>query len=110
MNQQMFEFEPAPLARASDPHTSHTAAADHEASGKAGTHRAILYAAVLRHPGMTSAELGQICQLERHEAACRLSDLKNSGSVYQGDSRKCTARNTNAVTWFPVVKEKRDEG
>jgi hypothetical protein len=91
----------APLARSTDPHTSHDAA-EAVTSGKAQAHRALALREVRALPGQTSGELAAVAGLERHEAARRLSDLKNAGLVLQGAPRRCSALGTTCVTWWPV--------
>lgn len=91
-----------PLARRTDPITSHLAAKKHRDSGKADCHAAIVLAEVRKIPGETSAELAQWSGLDRHEAARRLSDLERKGFVKKGDKRICRLRGSLMVTWFPV--------
>lgn len=87
------------LARRTDPDTSHDAAKRHGASGRRQSNKLRLLAAVKTWPKRTSAEYAALTYLERHEAARRLSDLKNDGLVIQGERRTCDVQGTSAVTW-----------
>jgi len=91
-----------PLFRQSDPETSEQAAAQHHESGNRQTNKAKLLEAVRRAPGKTSAEYAELAEIDRHEAARRLSDLRNEGLVRQAEARKCTVKGTKAKTWQPV--------
>ena len=91
-----------PLFRKTDPETSAQAAEQHHASGQRQTNKAKLLAAVQRAPGRTSAEYAELADLDRHEAARRLSDLRNEGLVRQAEARKCTVKGTKAKTWQPA--------
>jgi DNA-binding IclR family transcriptional regulator len=93
------------LARTTDPHTSHDVAEAVTTSGKAQAHRALALREVRALPGQTSGELAAAAGLERHEAARRLSDLKNAGLVLQGAARRCTALGTTQVTWWPAQEQ-----
>lgn len=97
---------PKPMARATDPESSHEAARRHVTSGKADAHCRIVLEAMKAHQGRTSAELAVITGLERHEVARRCSDLKNSGLAFQGEQRVCGVSGKQAVTWW--VKGGRD--
>lgn len=86
-------------ARASDPLTSWEAAEKMVSSGKAAQQRAIVIAAVRRHPGCTSFELSRHCQLERHQVARRLPECME---LTKGTARKCSVTGNQAVTWWPI--------
>ncbi len=92
-----------PSTRRTDPVTSLEAEARVMRSGDRETHCRKLLNLVRRYPGMTSAELASICGMERHEAARRLSDLKNPlvgpKLVKQGPKRKCKRSGRMAVIW-----------
>ena len=91
-----------PLARNTDPMTSHQAAEDAAKSGRVVSHIDRIVSAIKEHPGKTSAELAQITGLERHEAARRTSDAHALAMVVKGRARKCSLSNRNAMTWWPV--------
>lgn len=88
-----------PVWRNSDPPSSRSAAKDHERSGRAGTHRAIISEFVRENPGLTGAEIGERTGLGQFEAMRRLSDLRHSGLVEQGEPRVCKIKGTKMVTW-----------
>lgn len=96
-------FDP-PAARASDPVSSHEAAARASASGTAAEQRQALLQAIRENPGRTSAELGQITGIERHRAARRLPDMRDRlGLVRNGPERKCTVTGAKgSLTWLLV--------
>lgn len=89
-------------ARSADPHTSHLAAAEHRASGRQATNLLIVARAVRRHPGRTSAELAELCELERHEVARRTADAEHRGMIRKGEPRRCCTSERLAVTWWPA--------
>lgn len=89
-----------PIARNSDPVTSHIAAEDITASGLRNSQKA----EVLRwlkdsREAPTSAELAHRSGLDRHMVARRLPDLERDGLVRKGASRDCGVSNRPAVTW-----------
>ena len=87
-------------ARTTDPITSHEAAQQHEASGKAESHRRVIYAYILIAPGSTSAEIAAAIGIERHAAARRCPEIEQAGLIVKGPSRKCRVNGTQAVTWL----------
>ena len=96
---------------AADPATSALAAQSVERRGTAHAHRMICLDAVHEWPGRTSAELAELLRLAGHDldrwqVARRLPELlpsrRSTGAVVQGAPRKCTARGSRAVTWWPV--------
>ncbi len=99
---QLFHDTPAPLARNTDPQTSHDAARAETASGRAACHRRIALETLRKHPGCTSGELALWCTLKRHQAARRLSDLKSAGLAVHGDARLCRIVRRSCVTWWPA--------
>ncbi len=88
-------------ARKTDPSTSHEAAANVEASGKAATQRERCHKAVLRSPGCTAGEVDYIIG-EQHVACRRLPELRQRGLIHNGPTRKCTQKKTNMMTWWPT--------
>src|SRR5580693_1525374 len=72
----------APLARSSDPLSSHLAAAELERSGRrAGQKRALLEWLRGQSRPMTSAEIARASGMERHGVARRLPDCERDGLV-----------------------------
>ena len=99
MTQSQLQFNPC--ARATDPVTSHTAIADHEASGHAETHRQIVLAALRQYGGLTGRELARaIPNMEYHEVYRRLSDLRNFGQAQHGNKYVCDVAHKMCVTWW----------
>ncbi|MCH2040306.1 MAG: hypothetical protein MK185_06695 [Saccharospirillaceae bacterium] len=99
-----------PAARATDPKSSHIAAAEMNKTGKRQTHIKQLAEVVASNPGKTSAELAFIVadahpHLTRHEVARRLPD--GEGQVFtRGEARKCTQTNRLCITWWPTEAAK----
>jgi len=93
------------LSHHHDPLTSHDAAEQHHTSGKRATNKATCLKAVISQPGHTSAEIGEITGLGRHEAARRLADLRNDGLVRQEGRRKCLVCRNSSVLWYPKAEK-----
>jgi CRP-like cAMP-binding protein len=91
------------MARATDPITSHQAAAQAEASGSAGCQRHKCLLAVRERPGMTSAEVAIVAGVQRHTAARRLPELRGNGLVRNGEKRDCQVCGTASMTWWAVT-------
>jgi len=97
-------------ARNSDPFTSREAACEAEASGRAGAHRQLCLAEVLRKPGQTAAEIAVAVGLERHAPSRRLPELCNAGLVENGPARICNITGRMSLTWLPAKPACRDGG
>ena len=93
-------------ARRTDPSTSHDAARKVERSGKARDNQTKCFEALLKQDGMTSAEVAVMADLERHEAARRLPELRDANQVKNGDKRRCSITNNMALTWWVVTPTK----
>jgi hypothetical protein len=94
---------PMATAADADPVTSDMAAARIEASGHATAQRRAVLAAVLAHPGSTSAELARIAGMDRHAAARRLPEVRKAGLVRNPGRRTCSVAGILAVTWEAVA-------
>jgi hypothetical protein len=100
-------MEPArtPIARATDPKTSHQAAEAVTASGKRDEQIQQVLELVKAHPGSTSLELAQHTKiLDRYAIARRLPELEGEKKVYKGVPKEAVIdgkKQKNAVTWFP---------
>ena len=97
-----------PRARNADPVTSHQAAAQVEASGRAKTQRDACLAAVRIYRGMTAAEIAQWLGLERHIPSRRLPELRAMGLVTSGQPRPCRVTGNRSMTWGaggPLVQQ-----
>jgi len=88
-----------PIARRTDPITSHLAAQEVTREGIRGKQAAIVLELVRRCPGKTSLELSRMCDLDRYQIARRLSDLEHAGEVEKGEIRLCDIAGRMAVTW-----------
>jgi DNA-binding MarR family transcriptional regulator len=92
-----------PLARASDPLTSHQAADRVVQSGRIYTQRAEILRVVREAPGSTASEIARaLGQTSNHIASRRLPELEDEGFVRRGEARTCRATSYKAVSWFPV--------
>jgi len=91
-----------PAARTNDPITSHVAAEKVTGSGLRHTNMLAVIDAVRAHPGLTSAELAQYTQIERHEVARRLPEAARAHAVVKGDKRQCSLTGNLALTWWPT--------
>ena len=96
--QPSFDFT-APIARRSDPPTSHRSAAEHTATGARGANAELLYAAIAAHPDLTCGELLDFSGLDRAECSKRLSDLHATFRIEAVAVRRCSVTGKNARTW-----------
>ncbi len=92
------------LARSTDPHTSHAAAADLVACGALRVQHAKTEAAVIRHPGHSSLHLSTLTGLDRHMLGRRLPELAREGRIWRGPSAPCATTGKPACTWWPVAQ------
>lgn len=92
-----------PVARNSDPGTSHEAARRIRPA-RATQQREIL-AGCQAHPGHTSAELAAILGMDRYTVARRLPELRSARLVANGDARICTATGSRAMIWLPTGRK-----
>ena len=95
-------FPQNPIARKSDPISSHLSAYEITASGIRGTQQTEIMFAAKKYPGRTSRELAGHTGLDRYIVARRLPELESVGLVYKGDARKCRVADRMAVVWWPV--------
>jgi hypothetical protein len=91
-----------PAARASDPFTSHLAAAKVTGSGVRADQQRRAAAAVRQWPGCTSMELALKAHQDRYAVARRLPECVVAGVVEKGPARQCTISGRLALTWWPV--------
>lgn len=89
-----------PIARNTDPVTSHIAAQNMKLSGARGKQQRIALRAVIEHPGLTSRELAALCPLDRYQMARRLPELEEAGLVAKGPARECRAGGRPSVVWL----------
>lgn len=101
MNQQSL-FEEAlstPIARASDPRTSHLAAREVTESGRRESQLEKVLELVRLYPLSTSAELAKFGKMDRYVTARRLPELWEGKLICQRSARQCTVSGRKAVTW-----------
>jgi hypothetical protein len=87
-----------PVARRSDPESSHLAAREVTDSGRMEGQCLGVLALLKKHPLSTSLELGQH-GYDRFVCARRLPQLERAGLVARRSPRICTVGNRKAVTW-----------
>lgn len=89
-----------PIARKTDPQTSHQAAKAFTDSGKRHGQCLEIFELVRRWPRRTSAELAHISEkFDRYQIARRLPDLERAGLVRKGIARECRVNKTQAHEW-----------
>lgn len=98
---------PIPMARSSDPATSHEAAARYRLSKR----RRQVLRLVREHPGSTAGELsaafyatGVSIRLAAETPHKRLPELETLGFVRRGAVRLCTDSGQRAATWYATIK------
>ena len=88
----------APLARNSDPVTSHEAAAD--ATLNAGTNRALVLTIHANKPaGLTDYELADLAHLQQNSAGKRRGELRDAGLIEQTEIRRPAPSGSMAIVW-----------
>lgn len=105
------EDETRARARNSDPSSSHLAAGDMNATGRAKRQRAQAYNVVHEHDGLTSRELArfmasdQVGVMKKHDLLHRrLPELREEGWIKNGKHlRMCAVSKRRAMTWWLVV-------
>lgn len=90
-----------PIARNTDPDTSHEAAAEITASGVRGEQQAQTIAAVRAFPGCTMQELAEKTGHDRYMLARRISECETAGAVRRGAKRTCEVTGRKAEEWWP---------
>lgn len=101
-----------PRARASDPSTSHQAAAKVKESGKLNREQREVLSWIQRYPGHTTGELGRLMAIEKHgdwrfwnderiTVNKRASELRPV-HVRNGESRPCEVTGNSMQTWYAV--------
>ncbi len=88
-------------ARTNDPETSHAAALEAEASGRAKNQRRICLNHVKSDPGLTAAEIAKETGLERHVPSRRLPELRDDFEVTNRETRICRVTGRLSLTWYP---------
>lgn len=94
-----------PVARNTDPITSHMAASEITVSGVRSDQCRQVLALVAMYPDKTSFELSTRSRdLDRYQVARRISDLEHAGVVRKNGKRACFMSGRKAVTWV-VAKD-----
>jgi hypothetical protein len=91
-----------PIARSTDPESSHRAANEITASGRRQQQIAMVINMVRKFPGMTSMELAGMTGEDRYVIARRLPEALTAGAVVKGIQRPCSVTGKLALTWWPV--------
>lgn len=91
-----------PIARATDPATSHRAAFEVTTSGTRDLQAKAVLELLKAHPGATSAELGTVGAYDRYVVARRLPELEKLGFAKRGPARACGVTGRQAMTWEVV--------
>ena len=90
-----------PLARKTDPITSHEAAYDMVESGKVGRHEQMILEGLRSHPCLTAAELCDYVPLRHDQIHKRLRGLVRKGWIVEGTPRVCRKHGSLMLTWLP---------
>lgn len=105
--EQRVRLVDTPIARATDPESSHRAAAEITASGRRQQQIAMVINMVRKFPGMTSMELAGMTGEDRYVIARRLPEAVTAGAVVKGIQRPCSVTGKLALTWYVVDPELR---
>ncbi len=110
-----------PMARRTDPVTSHLAAAIHTID-KLSERRQQVYYLVLANPRSTSGELSRLMHKQYPDLSIRtavetphkrLPELEKLGLIERSETRKCKDSNYQAITWvakpIPVMSSKPEQ-
>lgn len=87
------------ISRRGDPVTSHEAADLVTLSGRRDAQAQLVYEALRRWPGRTSAELAALADFDRYVVARRLPELRNGGWAVSMPPRRCTVTGRRALLW-----------
>jgi hypothetical protein len=99
-----------PIARTTDPWTSHAGAVEVTDSGRRRTQMELCLDVVQAHPGRTAGEVGELTGLGHVRAQRRLSDLKAAGKIVTGAAVRSLnvpvyLRQRPQVTWWPTDRQ-----
>lgn len=97
----------SPIARRSDPPTSHQAAAEITSDGTRSRLTELALELVRTRPGLCANELdelAQACNVRGGEIHKRLKELERTGQIKQGEPRISTVTKRHCLTWYPVEK------
>lgn len=88
-----------PIARASDPLSSHLAAEHVTKTGTRSDQQNKAAEAVKQFPGLTSFELAMRTGIDRYTLARRLPECETAGRVRKGEIRACRVTGRKAHVW-----------
>ena len=97
--------QPYPIARQTDPASSHTAAQEIERTGRRASQSEALLEMVKRHPRRTALELSRLSRVDRYTISRRLPELERRGLIRRGLIRDCTVNGRPMLTWEPVTED-----
>ena len=92
-----------PIARNTDPESSHIAAREITYSGSRASQQIRVLEAVTNYPGNTSHELSFKIGMDRYQIARRLPELESNGFIQKGQLRKDRINDRMVVTWWPAL-------
>jgi len=100
-------FDLTPIARNSDPETSHEAADEYTETGDREKDMRRMQRMVRNNPGLTAAEYSVLLYsfgMDFYKAAHlphkRLADLEVAGLVEKGEPRRCSKTGRRVHTWY----------
>lgn len=89
-----------PVSRSSNPNTSREAEKSINKSGSRNTQCNQILVVVKDNPGAVSGEIADITGMGMHITSRRLADLKNKGSIFQGQPRTYEKSGRKQVSWW----------
>jgi len=100
---------PDPLARNTDPATSHLAAQEIESEGKLAGLRRRAFELVRNNKGKIARELSEIAgDSDARTINRRLGEVEKAGLIYRGKERRCKVTGRMCATWWPTIPKKGD--
>jgi hypothetical protein len=96
----LFEHFDNPVARRSDPWTSHESEDFVDDTGLRAAQCRVVLDAVRATPGLTAKELSDKHEIDHHAVHKRLPDLRAKGLVQNREVRQCTVTGRRAMTWY----------
>lgn len=100
MTQLYLDTAFVPIARTTDPESSHEAAEEITNTGARLKQLQVVLEAVRERPGCTSLELSTRIRLDRYAVARRLPELEHAGFIRRGPIRLCSVGGRKGITWW----------
>lgn len=94
-----------PIARKTDPNTSHQAAEAITKNGQRGSQCKDIFDAIQAKPGSIPGEIAAKIGLLSHEVTKRIHDLEVKGLVVPGTERRWAGSGKNQRSWWPTSKQ-----